>query len=52
MHIKVTPSLESMENQMKRINGALTELEKLRGEISNQCQAIDANIHNTIGRLN
>ncbi len=48
---EVTPSLESMEKQRKRINEALTELRTRRDEISNQRQTIEADIHNTIGRL-
>ncbi len=48
---EVTPSLESIEKQKKRINLALTELGTRRDEISNQRQTIEADIHNTIGRL-
>ncbi len=48
---EVTPSLGSMEKQMKRINEALTELETRRSEISHQRQTIEPYIHNTIGRL-
>ncbi len=48
---EVTPSLESMEKQRKRINEALTELGTRRDEISNQRQTIEADIHNAIGRL-
>ncbi len=48
---EVTPSLDSMKEIMKRINEALTELGTRRDEISNQSQTIEADIHNTIGRL-
>ncbi len=48
---EVTPSLESMEKQRKRINEALTELGTRRDEISNQRQTIEADIHSAIGRL-
>ncbi len=48
---EVTPSLESMDGQMRRINEALTELVTRRDEISNQRQTIEADMHNTIGRL-
>ncbi len=48
---EVTPSLESMEKQKKRIIEALTELGTRRDEISNQRQTIEADIHNAIGRL-
>ncbi len=47
----VTPSLEIMEKQRKRINEALTELGTRRDEISNQRQTIEADIHSAIGRL-
>ncbi len=41
---EMTPSLESMEKQRKRINEALTELGTRRDEISNQRQTIEADI--------
>ncbi len=45
---ELTPSLELMEKQMKKINEVLTELEIRRGEISNQRQTIEADIHGRI----
>ncbi len=48
---EMSPSLELIEEQRKRINEALTEMETRRDEISNQRQTIEADIHHTIGRL-
>ena len=44
-------SLEPMEEKLRNMNKALTELDGRCDELSNQQETVEANIHDTIGQL-
>ena len=48
---ELTHSLEPMEEKLASVNKALAQLDKHCGEISDQQAVIEANIHDSIGRL-
>ena len=48
---EISPSLEPLEGKLVAVKEALAQLDKRCGKISNHRVAIEANIHNTIGRL-
>ena len=48
---ELTRSLEPMEGKLAAVNKALVELDKHCGEISDQREAIEENIHDSIRRL-
>ena len=48
---EITPSLEPLERKLEAVKKALTQLDKYRTDISDQQAAIEANIHDNIGRL-
>ena len=48
---EVAPSLEPMEGKLAAVKEALAMLDKCGGEISNQREVIEADIHNTFERL-
>ena len=48
---EITPSLEPLERKLEAVKKALTQLDKYCTDISNQQAAIEANIHDNIGRL-
>ena len=48
---EVTPSLELMEGKLVAVKEALALLDKRCGEISDHQQAVETEIHDTVGRL-
>ena len=48
---EITPSLEPLEKKLEAVKKALAQLDKCSTDIFNQQAAIEANIHDTIGRL-
>ena len=48
---EITPSLEPLKRKLEAVKKALTQLDKYRTDISDQQAAIEANIHDNIGRL-
>ena len=48
---EITPSLEPLERKLEAVKKALTQFDKYCTDISDQQAAIEANIHNNIGRL-
>ena len=48
---EMTSSLEPMEEKLAAIDEALKQFDKSHEEISNQREVIEANIHNSIGKL-
>ena len=48
---EMTSSLEPMEEKLAAIDEALKQFDKCHEEISNQREVIEANIHNSIGKL-
>ena len=48
---EITPSLEPLEKKLEAVKKALAELDKCSTDLFNQQAAIEANIHDTIGRL-
>ena len=48
---EITPSLEPLEKKLEAVKKALTQLDKHCTDISDQQAAIEANIHDNIGRL-
>ena len=48
---EITPSLEPLERKLEAVKKALTQLDEYCTDISDQQAAIEANIHDNIGRL-
>ena len=48
---EITPSLEPLERKLEAVKKALIQLDKYCTDISDQQAAIEANIHDNIGRL-
>ena len=48
---EITPSLEPLERKLEAVKKALTQLDKYCTDISDQQAAVEANIHDNIGRL-
>ena len=48
---EITPSLEPLEKKLEAVKKALTQLDKCSTDLSVQQVTIEANIHDTIGRL-
>ena len=48
---EITPSLEPLEKKLVAVKKALVQLDKCCTDVANQQATIEANIHDTIGRL-
>ena len=48
---EITPSLEPLEKKLEAVKKALTQLDKCSTDLFDQQAAIEANIHDNIGRL-
>ena len=48
---EITPSFEPLERKLEAVKKALTQLDKCHTDLADQQAAIEANIHDSIGRL-